>query len=452
MSTSCPSSLAASPSPRWNFISIVTDDQAQWSLGAYGNRDARTPHLDQLARDGARFLNAFAATPVCSPSRASFLTGRHGTQLGITDWISPTEAAAGVGLTAKVQTWPMVLQRHGYLTGLAGKWHLGEQSASHPTRLGFDFFMGGLSGAFAPKDPELEVEGRKTKLSGFSADVVTDAALQFLDTNHTRPFALLVHYREPHQPYAPVAPEDSRPFANLDPAIPPAANLDTNQVKQWHREYYAAIHAVDRNVGRLLARLREGGLAERTIVLFTSDHGYMIGQHRLHSKGNAHWIAGGVTGPKRPNLFEESIRVPLLIRWPGVVPPGIEIAEDVSNLDTFPTVLSMLDVPAPARWHHEGVDFSPLLRGRPGPVHSAIYGQYDLHNGGLAFLRMIRTDGWKLVRHHLSRDEDELYHLTEDPGETRNRYDDPAAATVRLRLQRQLTAWQRRIDDPLVKR
>ena len=140
-----------------NLIFILTDDQSAWSIGAYGNRDSLTPNMDSLAREGARFLNAFVCTPVCSPSRATMLTGRYGTQLGITDYISTGEARAGLGVPPKAKTWPKILQQRGYVTGLAGKWHLGEQPQFHPTRMGFDFFTGALGGDFAPKDPELEL-------------------------------------------------------------------------------------------------------------------------------------------------------------------------------------------------------------------------------------------------------------------------------------------------------
>src|SRR5262249_62384180 len=138
---------------------------------------------------------------------------------------------------------------------------------------------------------------------------------------------------------------DSPRFKHLDPTVPQVKGVDVTQVKNWTRDYYASIHAVDRNLGRLLALLDILGLTQNTIILFTSDHGYMIGHHGLHTKGNANWIAGGVTGPKRPNMFEESIRVPLLIRWPGVVKPGTDIREMVSVIDTFPSVLGMLKVP-----------------------------------------------------------------------------------------------------------
>lgn len=145
-----PSARAAE---RLNIISIVTDDQARWAVGAYGNREVKTPHLDRLAAEGALFTNAFVVTPVCSPSRATFLSGRHGTQVGVTDFISQDEADAGVGLARGTVTWPAVLQREGYVTGLFGKWHLGTTLAHHPTRFGIDEFAGSLRGSFAPVNP-----------------------------------------------------------------------------------------------------------------------------------------------------------------------------------------------------------------------------------------------------------------------------------------------------------
>lgn len=440
---------AAPAAARPNLLVVVTDDQGAWSVGAYGNRDARTPNLDRLAREGARFVNAFVPTPVCSPSRASFLTGRYGTQLGITDWINPQEAKDGLGLPVEAQTWPLVLRRAGYVTGLAGKWHLGEQPQFHPTRLGFDFFTGGLGGAYAARNPELEVGGRKVATEGFSADVVTDAALGFLATNASRPFALLVHYREPHAPYAPVAEEDSAPFRDLDPAIPDFPGLKPEQVKNWTRQYYAAIHAVDRSVGRLLARLESLQVADRTVVLFTSDNGYMIGHHGMHMKGNGHLIAGtgNGRGRQRPNMFEESLRVPLLLRWPGVVRGGTEVREVISNLDTWPSVLGMLGVAPPAGWRHEGLDFSPLLRGAPYTPRRELFGQYDLHHAGRASLRMIRTADWKLVRNYHTNGLNELYDLRNDPGERTNRYGDAAVRSTQEELQGRLNAWMQGIGD-----
>ncbi len=441
----------APAAPRLNLITIVADDQADWSLGCYGNRESRTPNMDRLAREGARFANAFVCTPVCSPSRAAFFTGRHGVQLGITDWITPKEAKNGLGLPTNAVTWPEVLRAAGYRTALIGKWHLGAQPQFHPTRRGFDHFYGFLAGNSRSLDPELEVNGENQKLSGPHADLLTDEALRFIETNRARPFALQLNFREPHAPYGPVPEEDSAPFQNLDPSIPDFPGLKTAQVKKWTREYYASIHSVDRNLGRLLARLDELKLTGQTIVLFTSDHGYMIGQHGLHMKGNARTILEGQPGATRPNMFEESIRVPLLIRWTGIVQPGRVIAEPVSNLDTFASVLGMLGVAPPRAWKQEGLDFSPLLRGEKYTPRDALYGDYDMHNDGKVSMRMIRTDEWKLVRHHRATGKDELYHLADDPGETRNLFDDSRHEKIRAQLQERLTAWQRSINDPLLR-
>ena len=436
---------------RFNIVSIVTDDQGRWGVGAYGNREVRTPNMDRLAREGARFTNAFTATPVCSPSRASFLTGRYGTQLGITDYIAPNEDATGAGLPAEATTWPAVLQKQGYVTGLIGKWHLGSQPQFHPTRRGFNHFFGFLGGGNRPMDPTLEVGGQQKDLKGSLPDLLVEDAIKFVEANRGQPFALLLHFRAPHLPYGPVPDQDSAPFKDLDPTIPVAPGIDVSQVKKWTRDYYASIHSVDRNLGRLLGVLDRLDLSRKTIVLFTSDHGYMIGHHGLHTKGNASSIVGGVNGPKRPNMFEESIRVPLLVRWPGTVSPGRDISEVVSNVDTFASVLGMLGVDVPPGVKHEGMDFAPLLRGEKVPWRDAVFGQYDLHNAGLAYMRMIRTEEWKVVRHHFANLLDELYNLKEDPGETRNLYNAPAHRAIRDQLQSRLTKWQQSIDDPLLK-
>lgn len=437
---------------RLNIVSIVTDDQAVWSVGAYGNRESRTPNMDRLAREGGKFLNAFVTTPVCSPSRAGFLTGLYGTQVGITDYITPREAQDGVGLPPSTTTWPEVLQRSGWRTGLFGKWHLGMLPRFHPTRHGIDDFFGSLAGSFPPMNPTLEADGESVKLEGAGSTVVMDRALRFIEENKDRPFAALIHFREPHTPYGPMPEEDTAPFKDLDPTIPAWPGLDETQVKRWYRGYYASIHAADRNIGRLLATLDRLNLAQNTIVTFTSDHGYNIGHHGLHTKGNGMWIAGGVTGPKRPNMFDTSLRIPLVVRWPGVVTPGLEIHETVTQLDTFASVLGMLGLSAPAHVTQNGADFSPLLRGRKiARWRDTFFGQYDLHNVGLAYMRMIRTPEWKLVRHHFSSGLDELYDLQNDPDERRNLYNDPASGHVRETLQHRLSEWQRRVDDPVLK-
>ena len=372
----------------------------------------------------------------------------------MTDWITPKQGKDGVGLPAKTVTWPGILQQQGWRTGLIGKWHLGDAAHNHPTQLGFDTFFGAVGGSFKPKDPELELDGKLTSMEGFGADILTDAALRFIETNRAGPFALLIHYREPHMPYGPVPDVDAAPFANLDPTIPIASGTNAAQVKQWTRAYYAAIHSVDRNLGRILTLLDELKLGTNTIVMFTSDHGYMIGHHGLHSKGNAYRIdkLAGAGRQTRPNMFEESVRIPWIVRWPGVTKPGQNISQRVSNIDTYTTVLGMLGAKAPPGNKQEGADLTPLLRGKRITPHDAIYAQYDLQNDAVDSMRMVRTRDWKLVRHHFTGGADELFNLRDDPGELRNLYGLAAYTKAQARLQKQLTEWQRSIDDPLLNR
>ncbi|MSO24307.1 MAG: hypothetical protein EXQ58_13950 [Acidobacteria bacterium] len=162
------------PTPGSLKTNIVTDDQALWSIGAYGNREAITPNMDRLAREGVKFNNAFVPTPVCSPSRVAFLTGLYGSQVGITDYLTPDEGESGMGLPASAITCPRVLQQNGYRTALFGKYHLGTQVEFHPTQRGFDYFMGSQQGSFAPMNPQLEVNGQMSERKGASSDIVMD--------------------------------------------------------------------------------------------------------------------------------------------------------------------------------------------------------------------------------------------------------------------------------------
>jgi uncharacterized sulfatase len=442
--------MPASAQPRTNLVAIVTDDQGRWAMGTYGNTEIRTPHMDRVGREGAVFTNAFTVTPVCSPSRASYMAGLWPTQVKITDYLAPNEQEAGVGLHAS--TWPEVLQKNGYRTGLFGKWHLGTRTEFHPTRKGFDRFAGFLGGGTAPMNPVLEVDGRETNTQGDSSDVITSYALDFIRQEKDRPFAVCIHYRAPHLPYTPIGKIDSQQYDPLDPTIPDLPGLDREKVKQSTKAYYASVSSVDRNVGRLLDLLDELKLAGNTLVVFTSDHGYNEGRHHLDTKGNGQWIAGGVRGPKRPNMFETSIRIPLVARWPAVIRPGTQIDAPFQNLDTYRTILGALKVPVPADCQALGVDCSPLLRGETMPPRT-LFGQYDLHNGGLAYLRMARTDRYKLVKHFKANMMDELYDLQSDPDETQNLLGNrnrraPAALEA---LERELAEWQRSIDDPLLK-
>ena len=443
--------VRAAEAERTNLIAIVTDDQGRWAMGAYGNHEVRTPNMDRIAREGALMTSAFVPTPVCSPSRAAYLTGRWPTELGITDWIAPVESNAGMGLDAP--TWPAALQQAGYRTAIIGKWHLGTQATFHPTRRGFDHFMGFLGGGNRPMDPLLEVDGTERRLKGSLPDLLVDDAINFVRQNRRQPFALCLHFRAPHLPYGPVPGVDRKPFATLDPTVPQPRGADIKQIKRWTRDYYASIHSVDRNLGRLLELLDELKLTDHTLVIFTSDHGYNIGHHMIHTKGNGYWIAGGVGGPKRPNMWDRSIRIPMAVRWPGVISPGTRINDTISTMDLYRTILGALEVDIPEGAKPRGVDRSPLWRGQSMPPQDVLFGQYDLHNSGLAYMRMIRTPKYKYVRHFKTNYLDELYDLQNDPDERKNlmRRKGENHAQFLKGLKSQLHAWQESIDDPLLK-
>jgi choline-sulfatase len=434
--------------PRPNIVFLYTDDQAQWAVGAYGNREIKTPNLDSLARRGAIFRNAFTVTPVCSPSRAALLVSRYPSELGIADWIDPRKEPE-VGLAPAAVTWPELLKGFGYTTMLAGKWHLGTLPEFHPTRQGFDRFVGFLDGSNQPIDPRLEVDGKVKLLKGSLPDLLVDEGLSFIEQHRPGPFLLSIHFRAPHTPYAPVPESDSIPYRTLDPTIPDVPALPRDRVKQLFREYYASVTSVDRNVGRLLAKLLEWQLTQQTVVIFTSDHGYMIGHHGLWHKGNAAWLTEGKNG-FRPNMFDDAIRVPLIVCWPGVIAPGTTINRVVSNLDLLPTVLEISGLGIPSNLEIRGRSLIPLLRPMTNSSwDDTLFGQYDMHHYQVARMRMIRTPQWKLVRHFEPGGQDELYHLAEDPGEIHDLGSSPETEhqSQRAALSRSLEAWMARIGD-----
>ena len=452
------STRAAQP----NILFIFTDDQAPWALGVSGNRLAKTPHMDRIAREGAYLPNAYTVTPVCSPSRASLMTSRYGTEVGITDWIHP-RGEAQLGLDPKLPVWPRQLHKAGYHTGLVGKWHLGRQDKQHPTRYGFDHFMGHREGGWSPVNPTLEKDGTNRKFEGLTADVLADEALGFI-RSHVKsradsPFLLCWHTRAPHARWLPVAPEDMAPYKGVDIPIPNPdfPKLDVPRVKRMTREYLASVRSVDRNVGRILKMLDELKLASNTIVIFSSDHGYNMGHNGIWHKGNGHWVLKpppaarpNIPRGQRPNMYDNSIKVPTMIRWPGVIKPGTVVTQTVSNLDWFPTILAMAGVKTQPSWKLRGRDFSLLLKGRkPADWDNTYFAQYSTHHQSRTHMRMISTGQWKLIRDFLNPSRDELYHLEKDPAEANNLVGstDPKVRSVLSDLHRRLVARMKTIGD-----
>lgn len=466
------SASAAVGADRPNLLFVFTDDQAPWALGLSGHPLAKTPHMDALFQSGARLTNSFTVTPVCSPSRASLMTSRYGTELGITDWIKPyqlydPETGLGGtewGLDPSLAVWPRLLQEAGYDTALIGKWHLGQPNFYHPTNYGFSFFMGHRHGGWLSVDPVMEKNRVDQGFTGLTADILADEVIAFLNKKRNKPFLCCWHTRAPHTRWLPVSEEDAAPYADLTDAETPIPHpdypgLDVPRVKQMTREYFSSVRSVDRNLGRVMAELKQLGLEENTIVIFTSDHGYNMGHNGIWHKGNGHWVVKPqpeVTNPnipngQRPNLYDNSILVPTAVRWPGVTKPGMEVAETVTSLDWFPTICAMLGISLPEDTLLRGRDFSPLLRGDIiADWDNAYYGEYSTLHQSKTHMRCWRTNEYKLVRDFLNPGRDEFYDLENDPEETTNliESDDPALRAVIAEFDARIRAKMREVNDP----
>ncbi len=441
------------PDGRPNIVFLYADDQAAWAVGATGHRQARTPALDRLHREGVRLSNAFTTTPVCSPSRAGLLTARHGTQVGITDYLNEAREP-DKGLDPGLPAWPKLLQAAGYRTKLVGKWHLGSMDRFLPRNFGYDSFFGFRTGASVSKDPQVESDGAKRIAYGFTPDVLTDEAIRFVRAAADRgPFLLSLHFWAPHantgnrtadgdRTWLPLSPSDWGPFRNLEPILPEPdfPDLDVARARRMLREYLASVASLDRNVGRLLAALDELGLADDTVVAFTSDHGFNMGHHGIWHKGNGRWLLKNDRGA-RANLFDTSIRVPAVVRWPARLTAGATVDEIVLNLDWFATLLDMAGLPVPEAVRLHGRSFLPLLEGKRVPWRDSFYGEYVQLHQQRVDQRMWRTRHWKLVLD--SRPGmDELYNLVEDPAERRNliRFRDAGLRKTVARLESALRA------------
>ncbi len=413
-----------------NVVFILTDDQGQWTLGCYGNREIRTPHLDQLAAGGARLTRAFAATPVCSPSRATFFTGKIPSQHGIQDWIQHENTGAGARRFLDGQTtFAKVLADAGYRVGLSGKWHMGD---SVTPQQGFSSWFAMPTGG-TPKtyqDPEMIWEGQTRVYPGYVTEILTDKAIEFIEQARQYPFCCFLSYNAPHTPYA-GTPErylaryrDSRLESFPDE---PLDERNTGLGRNNHRRresmihYSAMITALDENVGRLLARLDDLGLRQNTLVVFAADQGFMCGHHGLWGKGNGSWPF---------NMYEESILMPMIWNHPGRIPAGGTVDAMVSSYDFGPTLLDYL-----GRRGLPGRSYAPLLQGRKTRWENKVYGEYQ-------YTRMVRTERWKYV-HRTEGFLSELFDLETDPGERRNVAGHPAHADRVRQLKARLDGWFR---------
>ncbi len=418
-----------------NVIFILTDDQGPWAAGCYGNHEIRTPNIDRLADTGVRFSKFFVACPVCSPSRATYLTGRINSQHGIHDWI-PRDENFRDWIGSEV-AYTDVMARHGYTCGLSGKWHMGD--SLHPQH-SFGFWYAHQFGGGPYHNAPMVRDGKPIDEPGYVTDVITDEALGYMDRRHddADPFYLSVHYTAPHSPWTGHPQEivdsyDDCPFETCpqEEQHPWAISLTDDCLgnREMLKGYFAAVTAMDNNVGRIIDRVEQLGLRDDTLIVFCSDNGFSCGHHGFWGKGNG-------TVPR--NMYENSITVPFVASQPGRIPQGHVSGAMMSAYDFMPTLLDYLGMGDEVPYDEQnlpGTSFVPNWLGddSTGPEIVVVYDEYGP-------VRMIRTQQHKYVERYPDGP-NELFDLATDPDERENRIDDPAMTGTISELKTAMEDW-----------
>ena len=424
-----------------NILFILADDLGCWSLGYTGNQDAITPHLDGMARQGMVIQNFFCASPVCSPARATLLTGRMPSVHGVLDWLDggnmSTAGAFPVEYLREFRGYTDYLHEVGYQCALSGKWHLGD---SMRPQKGFGHWYAHQYGGGSYQDAPMIRDGIPVHEPGYITHAITRDAVEFLHRRDpARPFYLSVHYTAPHTPWLQGHPRrylelyrdctfDSCPMLPRHPWQIDFEEFDQDRLAML-RGYFAATTAMDEGVGQLLDTLDEEGLAGNTLVVFTSDNGFNCGHHGIWGKGN---------GTNPINMYESSIKVPFLARMPGTVPAGTQLQGLYSAYDVFPTLLDFAGV-SHTETHLPGHSFAQLLRGAPEPPSEGEDGPGVVVYDEYGAVRALRGTRWKYIR-RWPTGPDELYDLLDDPDECQNLVDKADRTLVHC-LQKRLDNW-----------
>jgi len=395
-----------------NIIVVLVDDMRWDEFGEAGHSYIETPNIDRLAREGSSFINAFATTPLCSPSRACFLTGQYAHTNGIVDNTARDEQSH------QLRTFPRTLDSIGYETAFIGKWHMGNDDSKRP---GFDHWVA-LKGQGEAVNPNLNIDGERKVVEGYVTDILTDYALKFIGRKRTEPFLLYLSHKALHPNIQQrndgsiadigeggFVPADRhkgmyadevfarRPSAFVTPSDKPALlrrigdlralGSETGTTDKTIRERAEMLMAVDEGLGKMLEVLKKMGALDNTVVVFTSDHGYWYGEHGLNDE--------------RRLAYEEGIRIPFLIRYPGTIPSGKKYAEMIQSIDLAPTLLELAgQVPGN---HIQGKSLMPLTKGTATDWRKTVLIEYysDIVFPRIANMgyRAVRTERYKYIRY-----------------------------------------------------
>lgn len=435
-----------------NIVVVLVDDMRWDEYSAAGHSFIKTPNIDRIASEGITFKNAFATTPLCSPSRASFLTGQYAHTNGITDNTARNEQSH------KLNTFPKMLHDAGFETAFMGKWHMGNDDSPRP---GFDQWIS-LKGQGEAIDPQFNINGEQKIITGYVTDILTEYSLAFINKAREKPFLLYMSHKALHpnvhqrddgsvDPLAEsgfIAAErhtgmyanksfNRRPNHGIPPLDKPALmrrigdlpplGLETATTDKTIQERSEMLMAVDEGLGKILNALEKNGQLENTIVVFTSDHGYWYGEHGLDEE--------------RRLAYEEAIRIPMLIRYPKKVQSGGSRNQTVLNIDLAPTLLELAGVaPSPEM---DGLSMLPVINNAEVTLRKSFLIEYY---SDIVFPRMltigykaVRNDRYKYIRYNELEEMDELYDLQQDPYELKNIINDSGSQLIRREMSDDLT-------------
>ncbi len=415
------------PAKRPNIIFILTDDQRWDFMSCMGHPYISTPNMDRLAKEGTRFSNMFVTTSLCSPSRASLLTGKYAHTHGVYDNRSEFDSEQN-------KTFPELLQKAGYETAFFGKWHMGGQKERQP---GFNRWAA-LMGQGTYMDPKLNIDGVWTDNNGYVTDILNNMALDWMKQKRDAPFCMYLSHKAAHDPRLPAVRHSTLYADGI--YTPPASAEDTMEGKpKWlrdklkpktfgdHEKKYAGMQegvrkycrtlaAVDEGIGRILVALEESGELENTVVIFAGDNGYFFGEHGLGDKRKA---------------YDEALRIPFLVRFPEMVKAGCVVDKMCLNIDLAPTLLDLAGVAVPSTM--QGRSYKPLLEGKKPEWREDFLYEYFVDREfpeNTPKIQAVRTERWKYITYPDIDDITELYDLKNDPLEMKNLASDPKHAKV----------------------